>query len=356
MKKKTTVFLITFMTLGLLCGCAGSERKVSTAKSQIKESTIEESAAESSVEASAEESSATESAEESTVETIAEEDSTPLYEKICGRYCYEYPGDDEMNTTYPLEIFHFGGNLYAFGGDSMDSFDSDHIASYSFWAMEFLPEKSEDLFAADADECDFGMLTFSIMSNVGKYWNKPDEIMVKIVEDGLEISGMPYVEESPALFRRNDHIERAFCYKNRSPVDEKMDQNLLGIWQQVDAEIPFYVAFSENNNIEIYRKAPLSEVYYLGGSFRETDTCHLECTLSTLGSGGMPTDLTIDYSLDAGTATMRFSELYDTLADPYMLLDELTFQKVDADAIPVITLDDVKDLEIINIYEEMNLE
>ena len=53
---------------------------------------------------------------------------------------------------------------------------------------------------------------------------------------------------------------------------------------------------------------------------------------------------------------MRFSELYDTLADPYMLLDELTFQKVDADAIPVITLDDVKDLEIINIYEEMNLE
>ncbi len=46
MKKKTAAILITFTTLSLLCGCAGSEKKASTAKSQIKENTIEESAAE----------------------------------------------------------------------------------------------------------------------------------------------------------------------------------------------------------------------------------------------------------------------------------------------------------------------
>ena len=366
MKKILMVLLIALMTVSLLGGCSDNGKSASSKKSQSEENSDEDDDEEyDEDEDEDEEYDEDDDEEDDEKETVSKKkkksskkkDSskkkgTPLYQKICGRYCYEYDDEDEMGETYPLEILNFGGNLYAFGGSSMDSFDADHIESYTFWAMELIPEQKEDLFATDTDECTFGVLTFSIMSNVGKYWNEPDMITVKVTDEGLEISGMPSVGESPALFKKNDHIERTFGYMNEEPVDEKMDKDLIGIWQLTDSDVPLYVEFSENNNIRIYRKDPLLEVLYRGGSFSEIGKDSIICTVSSLGSGGMPSEFIINYGIDGEKMTLQFDELYDSFGDDIEPLKELIFKKVDLEDIPVITLDDIEDIEYINIYED----
>lgn len=368
-KKLVTILLIALLTMSLLGGCADSGKSTSSKKTQTEEDSDEEDSEDEDDEEDEEESSkkdkksskkkkkdkSKEKSEKGDDEKGSKEKGdTPLYQKICGRYCYEYEDEDEMSETYPIEIFNFGGNLYAFGGGSMDSFDADNIESYSFWAMEFIPERSEDLFATDTDECSFGVLTFSIMSNIGKYWNEPDMIKIKVTDDGLEIYDMPNVGKSPALFKKNDNIERTFCYMNEGPVDERMDKDLIGIWQQAGSKVPLYIKFSENNNIELYRKDPLLEVLYCGGNFSETGNGRIACTVNYLGNGGMPSEFVIEYSIEDGEMTLLFDELYDSFGDDIEPQKELTFKKVDIEDISVITLDDIEDIEYINIYEDMD--
>jgi hypothetical protein len=139
---------------------------------------------------------------------------------------------------------------------------------------------------------------------------------------------------------------------NEEPVNEKMDKDLIGIWQLTDSDVPLYIEFSKNNNIRIYRKDPLLEVIYLGGSFSETGKGSINCTLSSLESGSMPSEFIINYSIDGEKMTLQFDELYDSFGDDIEPLKELIFKKVDLEDIPVITLDDIEDIEYINIYED----
>ncbi|MCR4991302.1 MAG: hypothetical protein K6A38_10650 [Lachnospiraceae bacterium] len=362
MKKRVTILLLALITLTLFVGCADSGKSVSSKETRTEEESDKEDDKEngkkeksSKKEKNGKKKKKNKTSENDEKKKESHEDQDiPLYQKICGTYCYEYGENEEGTVTYPLDIVNFGGNLYAFGGASMDSFDSDHIGSYSFWAMELIPEEADDLFATDSDECRFGVLTFSIMSNLGKYWNEPEMITVRVIDEGLEMEDLPFIEESPALFMKNDRVERAFCYMNEGSADEKTDKDLKGIWQQADSQYPVFVEFMEDNNIKIYRKQPLSEVYLYGGSYTESSPGILECSLSTLGSGGMPTDFSMEYSIENGSMDIRFNDFYDTLADSINADDELTFKKIGAEDIPIITMEDIKDIEITNIYEDMD--
>ncbi|MCR4788404.1 MAG: hypothetical protein K5888_07455 [Lachnospiraceae bacterium] len=365
MKRFVKILLLALIALSLICGCADTGRS-SDKKSKSTESSTDDddededdnSSSKKKKKSKKDKDNEEDEEEESTSKKkkkSGKSDGTPLYERICGSYCYDYGNGEEETQTYTLDVFSFGANLYAYGGDSMDSSDADLIEPYSFWALEFIPDNEEDLLSTEADECSFQMLTFSIMSNLGMYWNEPDQIKIKVTNEGLEIKGLPYISagtDSPALFKKNDHIEPAFTYMNTKPVSEKMDKDLIGIWQETDSEVPFYVEFSENNNIKIYQKHPHIEVTYSGGSFSETEDGHLECTLSYLGNGSQPSECTIDYSIDGDEMTLSFDEIYDVTEDSAIHNEEMTFKKIDVEDIPVITKDDLKGIKITNIYEE----
>ncbi len=121
--------------------------------------------------------------------------SLPYYEKLCGKYSSKVSEDE----CYTLEIVNVGANLYAMGGSAYAGEGEVSLSPYSFWAMELFPENPEDLTAA-GDECKFGIMTFSIMSNMGEYWSPPGECVITVNTDGLIIENpdgnVPFITDS----------------------------------------------------------------------------------------------------------------------------------------------------------------
>ena len=60
---------------------------------------------------------------------------------------------------------------------------------YSFWAMEIVPKEAGALQSTDQDSADIGVLTFSVMSNMGKYWDKPAYGTIELTEEGVAFLG-----------------------------------------------------------------------------------------------------------------------------------------------------------------------
>ena len=214
---------------------------------------------------------------------LAEEELS-FAERVCGSYSFKY-SDDEYDI---LQIVHFGNNLYAYAGEAVLYDENDSLDVYSFWAVEFIPDSEESVTDCRKDACDFNILNFSVMSNAGKYWGKPQRITLKIEEDGItwidagdESRGKHYI--------RDNRVLSAFPYMNDGSTKEYFtDSGIEGVWKQIDnAKDPYYLEFLPDGNIYIYRKNPANEVFLAGGSLTGGDGKTV-CKYSVLGYGDMP--------------------------------------------------------------------
>ena len=57
--------------------------------------------------------------------------------------------------------------------------------AYSFWAMELIPKDAGALLRTDTEEAEVGILSFSIMSNMSKYWGSPEKAILRLTDDGV---------------------------------------------------------------------------------------------------------------------------------------------------------------------------
>ena len=93
---------------------------------------------------------------------------------------------DEGGAPFALSVYNYYGNVYAYGG-YVESEEEPDV--YSFWMMEFIPEDPRDFYYENINEARIGVLTFSIMSNFGRYWSAPVEGVISLTDDGIKIEG-----------------------------------------------------------------------------------------------------------------------------------------------------------------------
>ncbi|MCR4763188.1 MAG: SPOR domain-containing protein [Lachnospiraceae bacterium] len=265
-----------------------------------------------------------EASEEVSVEASASENTgSSLAKRLCGKYSRKT--DDSEESEYAvLEIVEFADNLYAFGGDSMD--EEGVLEAYSFWAMEFLPEDAAVLSSADADSCNVGVLTFSIMSNLGRYWSAPQKETIRLTDDGVIINGDHYL--------RDERVSDTFPYLIPDGKGSAGSGKLDGLWKERGSSSPHYLRFSDGV-LTIYRKTADQEVFFGRGGY-ETDGKCFRCTYNTLGCGTMPYSMETAYSVGSnGLLTLNPTE------DDLELFDRDTvFEPIVETAVPIITLSD----------------
>ena len=211
------------------------------------------------------------------------EEKYTFAERVCGRYSHE-TGENEYEI---LEITNFADNIYAYAGEAYSDDMADELDTYSFWAVEFIPFSKESVADYDSDECDFNILCFSIMSNLGKYWGAPQKVKLKITDDGLDWIAK---DGTTTHYIRDERVASTFPYTSYEvEAPSFVSSEMRGIWKQIDsASVPYYVEFVEPSQMRIYRKDPASEVFLAcGGLSLDTEKGEAVCTYSVLGCGDM---------------------------------------------------------------------
>ena len=275
-------------------------------------------------------------------ETSAAEVALPLYKKLCGKYSAEIDGEYEV-----LEITEFGGNLYAFGGNAIGKPESEELELYSFWAMEIFPENKADLFSTDSDELKAGAVSFSIMSNFGKYWNPPSAGTIRWTKEGIRFedfdSNFPFSGGTSArLFTPDERVADTFPYMD--PHAAMPESDLTGFWKERDSDVPVYLEFTEDGNLRIYRKDIECEVLFGCGGYQFSGESEIEGMMNLLGSGAMPIAFTVGLALDGDTLTIDTGSDAGELAEVFFdSAQAARFERIRVDEIPVITLSDVKE-------------
>ncbi len=340
------LMLIATVSLTLLSGCG--EVKVPETVPDTNESASMESHQDES-NANAMESSDYEAAADET-DSEAEE-TTILYNRLCGKYSYKRSNEE----YYTLEITNFGNNLYAFGGEAMGDATSEMLEAYSFWAMELIPEDPEDLVSADIDKFKTGILTFSIMSNMGKYWSAPSEGDICITDDGIIFedfdSNFPYEADALGeMFVRDDRVEDTFPYTNEERSEEH--DSFEGLWREKDSDEPFFVEFSDGRNITVYQKSSDKEVVLGKGSYSLDEGSYISARVNLLGNGDMPTEVGANIVQHDNNLTL---ELYNDLYESNVVFgdrESVELEKIKTVDIPVVKLSDVNVAEYNDVLTE----
>ncbi len=329
----------------------------------------------------------------------ADMDDRPLCLRLCGKYSCQFSEEE----CYILDIMGFGENLYAYGGTALGDETSDLLEAYSFWAMELIPESAEDLISAESDGCRIGIMTFSIMSNLGEYWSVPSLGTVRIVDGDLLLDGFdensPFdCDEAALLFKRDNRVEDAFPYMMRG--EESGGNDLKGVWRQKigdgeddgeksvekdgdknggdeegkdggksvekdgdksegkdgDAEgsdevAPLFIEFVDETDIRFYRKSADSQVFLGCGNYNLISDETISVTYNVLGNGTMPCTFKSGYVRDGGLLTFEPDFEYGDVGELFADEDSLEFERIYAEEIPVITL---KDVEAAGFDEDRN--
>ena len=260
-----------------------------------------------------------------------------LAQRMAGKYSYHYRDEEGNDEFYIMDVVPFGDNLYAYCGQAMPE-DDESLEAYSFWASEFIPYDADEMTAKEGDTVTVNELRFSIMSNVGKYWDAGHKGTITLTDDGLVLAGferegflVPDHDDS-RLFLKDDRVEDAFGYLRDGKGDEALD----GLWMLDHNGVRLYLEFS-GANLYLYRKDPGSEVVYAAGACDFSDGT-FSCTASCLGCGGMPHMLTCDYEVSGDRLTLK-----TTGSD---LPDEMPangkYQRVREGKIPVMTMEEVQ--------------
>ncbi len=271
------------------------------------------------------------------------EDDVPekksLAKRLCGKYSFHTSsGDLAEDEYYTMDVISFGDNLYALCGQAMAD-DSDQYDCYSFWAAEFIPDKSEALKAEGEDRAAVTALSFSVMSNLGKYWDSGAKGTITLDDKGLLFEGFDNSgflvpeNDSGRLFLRDERVEDTFVYL-KAP-EKSGDDSLQGYWMMEGEEAPVYLCF-ENSNLYIYQKSPEKEVCFMAGGC-EFEEDSFSCRASMLGTGDMPYEIKGSFEVTGEKLTIAMEGDYL----PEELTEKAVFRKAGEDDIHVTTMDEV---------------
>ena len=376
---------------------AAAEEKAQDAAAAAEEKTeaAAEAAAEESADPAAKEKMES-AAEEKTeaVEKAAADSEKTFAEKVVGRYtCAD--GDSEV---YVLELMNVHGNLYAKAGIAMadDSEGADSAAgaggaaqasfpeTYSFWAMELIPKDAGALLRTDTEEAEVGILSFSIMSNMSKYWSSPEKAILRLTDDGVVIASAEQGAGGEEVFREYKRWPDASAavvdpgivsVNTDTPGLDGLDgteipDELYGLWKEKDSGSPYVLEFlrtesgKEKNRgiLRIWRKKPGAEVYLSDEAFlctpqekadgaqdpKDGKAGVLHASGTVLGNGDMPTMWEDCFVLKDGILTFPAKSggagFYES---PFSGGQDTVFERAEETDIPLSQLAEADDVSAI---------
>lgn len=262
-----------------------------------------------------------------------------LAKRMEGKYSYHLSGENGEDEYLIINMISFGDNLYAYCGQAMAD-DSGELEAYSFWATEFIPDDASVMQSADAESVDVTALSFSVMSNAGKYWNSGVEGKISLDSMGLVFEDFGHDDflvpswDDSRLFQKDDRVEDIFVYLNHDI--RSGDKALQGYWVCEACDAPVYLYF-EGSDVYLYSKAADGQVSLSAGGCYFT-TKHFECTANTLGSGYQPWTWEADYDVNGDTLTLDFCG--DVL--PGGLYDCAEFKRADEKDIHVYKMSEIE--------------
>ena len=255
-KKGLGIAVLLSLGIAVLSGCGAKSSSQAVERAMpAAEAAAEEKAGETAAEEKAGEA-AEAAAEEKTGET---ESKMTLASRLAGVYSCEQDGE-----YHTLELFEFDGNLLGQGGIAEKPEGNDPAEPYSFWALEVVPADAEALLGTQGDSFEAGVLQYSIMSNMDRYWGAPEKTTVRLTDKGIVFSGREYVREDREGTAFTD-VSPLFSGLEAGTVPEK----LPGLWRQKNSgDAPVFLEFSEEKDaagagaLRIYRKAPGKEAVF----------------------------------------------------------------------------------------------
>lgn len=261
-----------------------------------------------------------------------------IAKRLCGKYSCKR-SDEEY---YTMDIIEFADNLYAYMGIAVADESSGSIEPYSFWGAELIPDDEVSVKSKTADSVQCHILTFSIMSNLGKYQAPPSKCSLTLTQNGIEFTGPIFTGEEQTLqYVKDERVADAFIYeKNSSAGSGNPSPELIGLWKEKKSESPMYIAFSETGNIKIYKESPGTEVRLSGGEYHGIGDNMLGCTYSTLGCGDMPSEFEAAYSFPQNDELEI--NITNGLLSTDFELGHMLFEKAEYKDVPVVTMSEVK--------------
>ena len=357
MKSRSLLMMIICIAgIGMLAGCAkgGSSQKPEVSLAEKTEKAEESDKAEEEEETESEETEDTDDTQESDVkpekkrekksnkkaEKAKEEESKEksLARRMTGKYSYHAAGENGESEYYIMDVVNFGDNLYAFCGRAMAD-DDETLEAYTFWACEFIPYDAREMASSDGDSVRVNELNFSIMSNVGKYWDAGHTGTITLTDDGLVFDGfdhdgflVPDYDDS-RLFLKDKRAGDAFTYLKHDKGTG--DKELQGYWVSSGSDGDLYIRFS-GTDMYIYMKNLDREVVLAAGGCDFYDGS-FDCIASYIQAGGMPFEFSADYKVDEDRLTLD-AEGSDL---PDRLVGKCDFDRIAKGDIHVTTMDEV---------------
>ena len=282
-----------------------------------------------------------------------QEQGKTLAERLAGRYSYEYPPaeddaermDEDMTEYYTLDIVNFGGNLFATGGIAMCE-EGEEKVPYSFWGMELIPVEEGALLDREADSCEVGILAFSVMSNLGEYWDRPEYSIISLTENGVAFRGKdgkdnPLIEGSKQIeFVKDDSVEPSLeGHVEALPEEgrEEIPEELYGIWREEDSDAPLVAEIAKDDadgigRVYFYRKNGGQRVTFCAGHFYAQEDSSLYLVYDQLGF--IPYQERWEYSLgsDGKTLELCSPDEWDTLSG--LGPEKVSFARIQEEDIP----------------------
>ncbi len=269
-----------------------------------------------------------------------------LAQRLVGKYSCDVEDDDpENDKCLIMNVIAFGDNVYAFCGQAMKD-DGTTLEAYSYWATEFVPLDPDDMKSTSADTVRVNELSFSNMSNAGKYWEGDITVMDEgLLFEGFDKNGFLCTEDGiERIFRKDDSVEDIFPYINKKG---KGDEALQGLWMS-DGRPPHVFLSIDGTDMIMFQKTYSTEVIFAeyGCDFEEGS---FTGTGNLLGYGTMPCEISADYSVEGDKLTMNIDG--DKIIDEFF--GKTIFLRASEDDIPVISVGDLElDDDTYGIYEE----
>lgn len=282
-----------------------------------------------------------ESEEPDNKETLAEEtedDKPSLAQRMAGKYSYHFSGKNGEEEFFIMDVVNFGNNLCAFCGRAMPE-DYESFEAYTFWTTEFIPYDAKEMASDDGVTARVNALNFSIMSNVGKYWDSGHTRTITLTDEGLVFEGfdhdgflVPDYDDS-RMFLKDERSEDAFSYMK----GEKRtgDAELQGYWVCDENDADIYLRFS-GSNMYMYEKRPDKEVSFAAGGCDFTDSS-FDFKGNYINCGGEPFEFSADYKIDGDTLSIN-ADGFDV---PDQMAGRRSFLRISDRDVHVTTMDEV---------------
>ena len=267
-------------------------------------------------------------------------------ERVSGSYL----GTDAYGEEVIVTIYNRYDNLYALAGYAEDE------DLYSFWAVEIFPESPEDILDENKDSIEIGAMSFSVMSNLTRYWSSPVLGTLTIKDDGIEISGKdgnPFgFSDGKIALKRSDRV-LGFDYDYGSDITGitfDPNKDLYGLWREKYSSEPYYIEFKEGETSGesiVYQKVAGREVYLAEGEFK-ADKKEISL-MQSLISDGSPIQSDFGYEVDGDTLILdKDNGSFPFMSDYPENTNRLEFERVSWSDVPVAALYEPDDVTAIN--------